>query len=191
MRGLDRSTIQLWLVALCAFLLSSQSLLLRQNDCMAYNQCAALQGQANTKLTGNISYSFDEASLGLLSSDAARSNFKSKAGAAAADWAQRTGRSITAAGSGQSGNVTIRISSAQTVRDNNGLVGIDPANSMRRTIDFTDEFNGFSTAGQDRLTSHEWGHVLGLPDVAPDSCTPKTIPCVTRLSKPASDDGTV
>lgn len=167
----DRLTIRVLLVVVCALLLSSQMLLRGQTDCTTYNQCTTLQGEANTKLTGNITYSFDELSLSLLSSDEARQNFRSRAEAAAADWAQRTGRSITAAPSGQAGNVTIRINNSQTVRDNNGLVGIDPANSARRTIDFTDEFNGFSTAGQDRLTSHEWGHVLGLPDVAPDGCS--------------------
>ncbi|HKB68282.1 MAG TPA: hypothetical protein VKC61_20645 [Pyrinomonadaceae bacterium] len=159
------------LVAICGLLLGSQVLLVGQTDCTAYNQCATLQGTANTRLTGDITYSFDEASLSLLSSDAERANFKSKMQAAAADWAQRTGRSITAAPAGQSGNVTIGISNSQTVRDNNGLVGIDPANSSRRTMEFSDEFSGFSTAGQERLGSHEWGHVLGLPDVAPDGCS--------------------
>ena len=167
---LDRLTLRFWLVVICALLLGSDVLLLGQTDCTAYNQCATLQGEFNTKLTGNITYSYDEQSLGLLSSDAARQNFKSKVDAAAADWAQRTGRTISLAPTGQSGNVTVGISNAQTVRDNNGDVGPDPTNPARRTLQFSDEFNGFSTAGQERLTSHEWGHVLGLPDVAPDGC---------------------
>ena len=171
---LDRLMLRVWLVALCTFLLNPQMLLLGQTGCTAYNQCPALQGEQNTRLTGNITYSFDEASLALLSSDAARANFRSTVQAAAADWAQRTGRSISQAPAGESGNVTVRISSDQDIRDNNGRVAIDPANSARRTMDFSDEFNGFSAAGQNRLTSHEWGHVLGLPHVAPDDCSSVT-----------------
>lgn len=167
----DRVIIRLWVVVLCVSLFDVPRAVLGQTGCTSYNECASLQGEQNTKLNGNISYSFDEASLSILSSDAERQNFRSRVQAAAADWAQRTGRSVTAAPSGQSGNVTISVSNSQTVRDNNGLVGVDPANSARRTIEFTDEFNGFSTAGQQRLASHEWGHIFGLKDVAPDGCS--------------------
>lgn len=165
----DRWTISLWIVAVCVAF-SSQVVLRGQTNCTSYNQCPELQGEQSTKLTGDISYSFDEASLALLPSDEARANFRSQIEGAATDWAQRTGRSITAAPSGQTGNVTVRVNNSQTVRDNNGFVGIDPENSGRRIMEFTDEFNGFSVAGQERLSSHEWGHVFGMRDVPPDGC---------------------
>lgn len=100
---LDRWIIRLWIVALFAFFLSSQLELLGQTDCASYNQCPELQGEQNTKLRGNITYSFDEASLALLSSEEARQNFRNAITAAANDWAQRTGRSISGAPSGQTG----------------------------------------------------------------------------------------
>lgn len=162
-------TIIVGIIVLCVFFYS-QKALQGQTDCTGYNQCPELQGEANTKLTGNITYSFDEASLALLASDEARQNFRSQIAAAATDWAQRTGRSVTQAPSGQTGNVTVTINNIQEVRDNNGFVRIDPANSGRRIMEFTDEFNGFSVAGQERLSLHEWGHVFGLRDVEPDEC---------------------
>lgn len=89
---------------------------------------------------------------------------------AANDWATKTGRTIAAAAPGQAGNVTITVSSDPAIRDDNGQVSIDVNDSSRRIMSFSDEFNGFSEAGRDRLASHEWGHVLGLKDVAPGSC---------------------
>lgn len=87
LRRLDRVVLRLWIVALCVSLLDLPRAALGQTGCTTYNECAALQGEANTKLTGNITYSFDEASLSLLSSDEARQNFRSRVQAAAADWA--------------------------------------------------------------------------------------------------------
>lgn len=141
-----------------------------QTDCTSYNQCLQLQGESLMKLTGNITYSFNEASLSLLSSDEARQNFRSMVHSAAAHWAQRTGRSITAAPAGQSGNVTVGVSNKTEVREGSGMVTVDPSNSARRIIEFSDEFNAYSTAGQLRLTKHEWGHVAGLKDVPTDAC---------------------
>ncbi len=36
---------------------------------------------------------------------------------------------------------------------------------------FSNEWPEWTSAGKDRLVSHEWGHILGLPDVAADTCT--------------------
>jgi hypothetical protein len=74
-----------------------------QTDCSGYGQCTALQGESDKKLTGNITYSFDEASLALLPSDTDRQAFRSAMIAAANDWAQRTGRSISQAPTGRPG----------------------------------------------------------------------------------------
>jgi hypothetical protein len=161
----------LFIGALCAFPPGPPAAVVSgQTDCTSYNQCLQLQGESLMKLTGNITYSIDEASLSLLSSDAARQNFRSMVSSAASHWAQRTGRSITAAPAGQSGNVTLRVSNRPEVREGSGLVSVDPANSARRIIEFSDEFNAYSEAGQLRLTKHEWGHVLGFKDVPTDAC---------------------
>jgi hypothetical protein len=88
--------------SLLAFTLSmSPNTVTGQTDCSTYNQCPALQGESSMKLTGNITYSFDEASLNaLLPTDADRQAFRSAMITAANDWAQRTGRSITQAPAG-------------------------------------------------------------------------------------------
>lgn len=93
--SLDRLIIRVWIVALFALLLSSQLELLGQTDCSSYNQCPELQGEQNTKLTGPITYSIDEASLSLLATEEARQNFRNAIAASAADWAQSTGRGIS------------------------------------------------------------------------------------------------
>jgi hypothetical protein len=131
-----------------------------------------LDSAQNTKLSGNIVYSFDEASLNAaFANDPTKiQDFKDRIKAAADDWAAKTGRAITLAPAGQTGSVTVSLNSSQFARDNNGYVEIDPNNQGRRNLVFSDEFNGFSSAGKDRLASHEWGHVLGLKDVMPNSC---------------------
>ncbi len=171
LRRLYRLAGGIIIIALCAFCLTSPTEEVSgQTGCTSYNQCAALQGESSNKLTGNVTYSFDQASLNLLSSDEARDNFRSVMRAAAADWAQQTGRSITEAPAGQSGNVTIRINSDPAIRDASGLVSHDPGNDSRRIIDISNEFNGYSTDGQNRLGKHEWGHVMGFLDVDPGAC---------------------
>ncbi len=143
-----------------------------QTDCTSYNQCPALQGEQPTRITGPIAYSFDEAALsaGFNNDQAKINDFKTRLTNAANDWAMKTGVTIAPAPTGQAGNVTITVSSLQPVRDDNGLVTIDENNGSRRIMSFSDEFNGFSEAGRDRLASHEWGHIFGLRDVAPGAC---------------------
>lgn len=169
---LDRLVIKTWLLVLCASLIGIPIPAQAQTSCTAYNQCAELGSVQNTKLSGNLTYSFDEASLSAgFGNDANKiQDFKNRINAAAADWASKTGRTITVAPTGQTGNVTVSVSSSQFARDNNGYAEIDPNNQGRRNLVFSDEFSGFSDAGKDRLTSHEWGHILGLKDVAPDGC---------------------
>lgn len=154
--------------ALLAFILGTPpDTVTGQTDCSSYNQCTQLQGESSMKLTGNITYSFDEASLNaLLPTDADRQTFRTAMINAANDWAQRTGRSITQAPAGQTGNVTLRINNDIAVRNASGVVSPDGA---RRIIDISNEWPGYSPEGQQRLTKHEWGHVLGMPDVDSDA----------------------
>lgn len=169
----SRSTVTFFFALLLSVLLLKMGLSVWAQGCTAYNQCTSLQGEQNTKLAGPISYSFDDQALSTaFNNDSAKiQDFKTRMTAAANDWASSTGTTIAVAPSGQSGNVTITVSSATPIRDNNGEVSIDPNNSARRVMTFSDEFNGFSTVGRDRLASHEWGHVLGVKDLAPDACS--------------------
>lgn len=110
---------------------------------------------------------------------AARDEFKAKIQAAAVDWAQKTGISITQAQAGQTANVTVQVEPSVDVQGNptqtgvdNGYVNYDPPsnpNSSKRIMGFSDEWatGNWSNDGKARLASHEWGHILGLKDVAP------------------------
>jgi hypothetical protein len=83
--------------------------------------------------------------------------------------------------------VTLRVSNDQAVRDGSGLVTPDSADSSRRIINISNEWPGYSADGQQRLTRHEWGHVLGLPDVPSDSCT--SVNTVMRQTGPTAAAG--
>lgn len=100
--------LALSLVSLAALLAYTLTGAVAQTNCTGYSQCPALQGQSDKNLPGNITYSFNDAEIAAaFGNDAAKiQDFKSRMAAATADWAQRTGRSITAAPAGQSGNVT-------------------------------------------------------------------------------------
>ena len=138
-----------------------------------YQNCTALQGTSSTGLTGQVTYSFasDADLLAMFNNNQqAVDDFKSRARTAAQDWATRSGVSISEAQPGQAGNVTISASNSQTIRDAGAQVAIDPSNASRRTITFSDEYTTWSSEGRDSTFSHEWGHVLGMPDVAPDEC---------------------
>lgn len=170
--SLDRLVFRFWMIALSTCLTGTQVPATAQANCTSYNNCSALQEVSSTKLSGNISYSFDEAALNAaFHNDQIKiQDFKNRMAAAANDWAQKTGRSITAASSGQAGNVTITVSGSQEAHNRDGFPSIDPNNSARRIITLSDEYSLWSVAGRDRMASHEWGHVLGLEDVEPDEC---------------------
>lgn len=140
-------------------------------SCDAYANCTALQGSVNTKLNGPIVYSFDNATLlAQLGSQAAVDDFKNRARAAAAGWSSSTGISITEGQPGQAGNVTITTANDTRIRYDGGFTDRDPNDPARRIISIADQFAGWSSEGKDRLLFHEWGHILGLPDVGPDVC---------------------
>lgn len=138
-----------------------------------YQNCTALQGTTDRELNGPISYSFPSNAtlLAIFNNDQqAVDDFRSRARTAAQDWASRTGISISEAPAGQAGNVTISASNSQTIRDAGAQVDFDPSDSSRRTITFSDQYATWSSEGKDSTFSHEWGHVIGMPDVPPDSC---------------------
>jgi hypothetical protein len=141
------------------------------SGCDAYAGCTALQGSVSTKLNGPIVYSFDNATLlAQLGSQAAVDDFKNRARAAAAGWSNSTGISITEGQPGQAGSVTITTANDTKTRNDGGFTFADPNDPSRRVLSIADQFTGWSSEGKDRLLFHEWGHILGLPDVGPDEC---------------------
>jgi hypothetical protein len=165
--------LSLTMLLLPCWLMVSPSVVLGQSACSGYNQCPSLAGETTTKLSGAITYSFDEASIAaLLNNDPIKiQDFKSRVTTAANDWANKTGRSITVAPSGQPGNVTVKMDNSLDTHNENGIVTIDSSNTVRRILTISDEFPGWSNVGKDRLLSHELGHILGLKDVNPTDCT--------------------
>jgi hypothetical protein len=143
-----------------------------QANCDSYTQCPSLQGQVGTKLTGAITYSFDDAALSrLLGGDANKiKDFKDRFKAAADDWSQQTGVSITPAAGGSAGNITVTMSDSDEAQAENGITEADPNDSTRRLMTFSSEYWSWTAAGKDRLFSHELGHILGLHDVHPGDC---------------------
>jgi hypothetical protein len=193
LRVVDSCVLRFWMITLCTSLLWPQIMLNAQN-CTAYNQCTALQGTDSRKLNAPIVYRFNEQSLqARFPTQAARDEFKAKVQAAAADWAQKTGISITLAQTGQTANVTVQVEPSvdalgnptQTGTDN-GYVNFDPPNnpsSDKRIMGFSDEWatGNWSNAGKARLASHEWGHLLGLKDVSPAAGDPTNCPGVVTI----------
>jgi hypothetical protein len=139
-----------------------------------YGNCPKLQDghSSPTKLDGAISYSFasDASLLASLGSQQAVDDFKSRARAAAQDWATKSGVRLSEAASGQAGNVTISVSGDPNTRASDGIVDFDPANNSRRTLTISDEYNGWSAEGKDSLFEHEFGHIIGIDDVGADEC---------------------
>lgn len=183
---LDRIVARFWMAVLALSLLCVPARVQAQtNDCSGYAGCTALSTASNSKLQGPITFSFNDTALAsVFPTQAARDDFKSRTRTAAADWAQKTGVSITEAPSGQAGNVTITASSDSHIQDVDGEVSTDPANSNRRIITYSSEFSAWSSAGRDRMASHELGRILGLRDVPSDGCP--GVQTVMRQNGPGS-----
>ena len=107
-------------------------------------QCSSLEGTSSVAIRSPFTYSIDEQSLALLP-ESARQDFRNRIAAAAADWGQRAGVSITQSASGQAGDVTVRISNTTSIRNDDGLVTIDPSDSSRRIVTFSDEWDAWAT----------------------------------------------
>lgn len=89
LRDLDELVLRFWIIALCTSLLWPQVLLSAQ-ECTAYNQCPALQGEGDRKLTAPIIYTFNEQSLmDRFPTQAGRDEFKAKVQAAAPNGPKR------------------------------------------------------------------------------------------------------
>jgi hypothetical protein len=93
---LDESVLRCWIAVLCAYLIAPPGVAIAQTSCSGYGSCAALQVASSNLLTGNISYSFDDAALAAaFGNDQAKiQDFKTRMTTAASDWAQKTGRNI-------------------------------------------------------------------------------------------------
>ena len=141
-----------------------------QTTCTTYYQCSFIQEVSPNKVTGPISYWFDNdriVGVSLLTATQA-DNFKARVRAAAADWTTRTGIVTSEVSSG--GSVRIRISSASFYTGPNGLVEPDPSFPGKVLMTFSVEWPFWTDAGKDRITSHEFGHVIGFKDVTDTGC---------------------
>lgn len=172
-------SLKFYALIISVLLLSTQAIAQTTTDTLPapcndsdYQNCAALQSTADTKVYGGIIYSLasDADLLAALGSQQAVDDFKSRARTAANDWATRAGVSIREATSGETSNVTVSASDSQRARDATGYVDDDPNNSSRRVLVASSEYSGWSEEGKDGLFSHEWGHVIGLEDVPDDQC---------------------
>lgn len=145
------------------------------------SSCPQLTTESNVKLSGPITYSFDEAALSqFLGGDATKiADFKKHFKDAADDWATQTGVSISPAAAGSSGNLTVTMSDSATARNDNGFTA---KSGDHGTLTISDEYWGWSNAGKDRLFSHEFGHFLGLGDVKPWEC-PGTLTVMRQLGE--------
>lgn len=137
--------------------------------CSSYDNCPSLQYSSPTKLSGPLIYSFDfdQNLLAVLGSQQAVDDFKTRARNAASAWSAATGISITEVTAGQTVNVAIGASSDAYVRDSNGVVTNVPGG---RNIAISDDYKNWSADGKDYVWMHEWGHIVGINDIAPYAC---------------------
>lgn len=141
-----------------------------QTSCTTYYQCASIQEVSAHKITGPITYWFDNSQIvgfSFLTEEQAV-NFRERVKAAATDWSTRTGIVFTEVSSG--GNVRIRVSGASLYTANNGVVDDDQSFPGKMVMTFSVEWPLWTDAGKDRLASHEWGHIIGFRDVADTGC---------------------
>ncbi len=126
-----------------------------------------------------IKYQF-HSSVNLYLNEEDANNFKSRVAAAAADWTVKTNVSITEDTPAQ---VTIMISADPFYQQRNGTVHPGPEGPQ---MIFSNEWPDWTEAGKDRLTSHEWGHIIGFADVPPSGC-----PAVETIMRQFTDDPAV
>lgn len=141
-----------------------------QTSCTTYYQCASIQEVSPNKVTGPITYWFDNSQIvgaSFLTEEQA-ANFRERVKAAATDWATRTGIVFTEVSSG--GSVRIRVSGASLYTSANGVVDSDQSFPGKKVMTFSVEWPHWTAAGKDRLASHEWGHIIGFKDVADTGC---------------------
>ncbi|MCM3905734.1 MAG: hypothetical protein ND866_28920 [Pyrinomonadaceae bacterium] len=128
------------------FYLNSQA----QSTCTTYYQCALLEPVSPNKVQGPIIYWFDNEQIEGVSFLTANEadDFRSRLRAAAADWAFKTGVSIT---EGSSGTVRIRVSGASFYTSLNGVVDPDQSNPGGKVMTFSTEWREWNAAGKDRI----------------------------------------
>lgn len=144
---LGRLTIGLGLSVLSCLFLTSYLHAHAQSSCTAYYQCTALQEVSSVKVQGPITYWFDNEQIegvSFLTQDDAN-NFRDRLRAAAADWATKTGVSITEA---SSGDVRIRVSGAGFYTASNGKVEPDQNHPGSKVMTFSTEWPQWSSAGK-------------------------------------------
>ena len=142
-----------------------------QTSCTTYYQCPSIQEVSPHKVTGPITYWFDNSQIVGVSflTEQQAVNFRERVKAAATDWTTRTGIVITEVSSG--GSVRIRVSGASLYRGANGVVDSDQSFPGKKLMTFSVEWPMWTAEGKDRIASHEWGHIIGFRDVADTGCT--------------------
>lgn len=138
-----------------------------QSGCATYYQCADLQAVSTNKVQGPITYWFDNVVIDSLLTPDAANDFRDRLKAAATDWATRTGVTIS---EGASGKIRIRVSGVTFYRNINGVVEPDQSHPGGTVMTFSTEWPEWNAAGKDRISSHEWGHILGIGDVPETGC---------------------
>ena len=104
-----------------------------QTSCTTYYQCAAIQEVSAHKITGPITYWFDNSQIVGVSflTEEQAVNFRERVKAAATDWSTRTGIVFTEVSSG--GSVRIRVSGASLIRPITASLTMIKASLARRS----------------------------------------------------------
>ena len=151
---------------LCIVVINPAEIVRGQVDCTSYYQCSVLQNSSGNVVQGPITYWFDNDYIDLSLSPLDADNFRTRVRAVVADWVVRTNVSINEVAGGE---VRIRVSGTPSSTLANGIVEPDQTYGGK-VMTFSAEWPQWTQAGKDRLVAHEWGHILGLPDVLPTAC---------------------